>query len=354
MCSLMVLSFVAVTSFLAAEVEYDIQDIDTLHTRASEAVAINNQGQILGWYSIDGTKEGKKYFVRERDGSFYEILEDPSVVYKNISGPRPTTRIDWRYLTDDRKAYGTLTLTNANPILFMWDRQNGLVNLGNLPGKEVTAINNAGQVLIKSVNDTDPYGKSVKYPVIWQNGKITKLRGLEGDLGIESEESYGFDMNNKGAVVGQSVAYLSYKNDIYKQVHAVKWINGQAIDLHRKIPKTPSSSAIAINDLGDVIISNFLLRADGEVLNNYLFSNSKASDTKYFINEQYGNVCVDRFNKEIYIGSIINDIFSKNYDSIWMYLIKIVGINDNGEIIAQGKTIYGEEHAMLLTPVKPK
>jgi len=56
---------------------------------------------------------------------------------------------------------------------------------------------------------------------LWDNGKITQLKSFEGQFGIESEESYGLDMNNNGEVVGQSTVYLSYKNDLYKQKHAM-------------------------------------------------------------------------------------------------------------------------------------
>jgi hypothetical protein len=123
-------------------------------------------------------------------------------------------------------------------VLYVWDQKNGVIKLGNLPGKEISAINDAGQVLIKSIEENEN-GKLIRRPIIWHNGTITKLNGLEGDLGIESEESYGFDMNNKGEVVGQSLVSLSYKNEIYKQIHAAMWdSNGEKIDLHKRIPKS--------------------------------------------------------------------------------------------------------------------
>lgn len=129
------------------------------------------------------------------------------------------------------------------------------MKLGNLPGKEISAINNKGQVLIKSIVEQEN-GKTIRRPVIWHNGKITKLNGVEGNAGIPSEESYGLDMNNKGEVVGQSRAYLIFKNRIYEQLHAVKWTNGQVVDLHNKVPKSTSSNAIALNDAGDMLVKS--------------------------------------------------------------------------------------------------
>ena len=53
------------------------------------------------------------------------------------------------------------------------------------------------------------------------------------------------------------------------------------------------------------------------------------------------------------IGNISSQI-ANQIDSTWMNCIEVVSINDEGEAIAQGKTIYGEKHAMLLIPIKSK
>jgi hypothetical protein len=352
----LICSLITISSFLTAEIEYDIQDIGTLQTHSSQVLALNNQGQILGWYNIDGSNKGKQFFVRDRDGSFHEIEEDYSLIYENIPKEQQSIRIDWRYLTDNGSAYGTFTLPNANPILFTWDQHNGLIKLGRLPGKEISAINNAGQVLIKSVVDSEN-GKSVKRPVVWQNGQVTKLKGLGGDLGIESEESYGFDMNNNGDVVGQSVIFLSYKNNLYKQTHAVKWVKGKAIDLHPEVPKSSYSSAVAINDIGEVFLngSRFVKEDNNVIIYPYGISNVKTTNKNYIYDMDkhgFSGVYDKSGNKIIDNWEIANKIFS-DVDSIWLTIIGIVSTNDNGEIIAQAMTIYGEEHAMFLTPASP-
>lgn len=343
-------SFVLISSFLTAEIKYDIQDIGTLQTRSSQAIALNNQGQILGSYNIDGSKDGKHFFVRDKDGSFHEITEDYAMVYENIPQQLLSTRIDWRYLTDDGKAYGTFTLPNTNPVLFMWDRHQGTVKLGILPGKEIMAINNAGQVLIKSVVVYEN-GKPVRSPVIWQNGHINNLEGLGGDLGIESEESYGFDMNNYGNVVGQSVVYLSYKNNLYKQVHATMWVDGQAIDLHHKVTKRSESAATVINDLNEILIEGLFLHADGNLVNIGRGVNGKATDKNYLYFKDFG--VFDKFGAEILSPGRISGMIGNDSNSIWIDCEEIICVNDNGEAIAQGETIYGEKHIMFLTPIKP-
>lgn len=342
---LMVMSAVVISSFLSAEIEYAIQDIGTLQTHESQAIALNNLGEVLGWYNIDGSKEGKHFFVRELDGSFHELP------YKEDG---TELDIDWRYLTGNGMAYGT-TYNGKLTILYKWDRHNGVVKLGNLPGKEISAINNAGQVLIESVVENEN-GKSIRRPVIWENGKITKLNGLEGNVGILSEESYGLDMNNMGEVVGKSVVCLNYKNNIYKQPHATKWVNGKAIDFHKTLPNTDSSTAIAINDLGDVLMKNsedgstYYIDKNGNIrkVANYL---TKINNLGY---AYYEGEVVDKENNFITATPFLNPKIQRNNDTIWSKIIHIIKVNDNGEIIAKAKTIYGEQHAMFLTPVKPE
>lgn len=359
-CSLTVLSFALVSSVVFSEIEYEINDIGTLQTRSSYAIALNNQGQILGWYNIEKTSPVKQFFVRNKDGVFYEL-----------PGKEPSSGliINWQYLTDEGKAYGTFDVNASTKSICMWDQKNGFIKLGNLPGKEVCAVNNAGQVLIKCVSESLD-GKSICRPVIWQNGHITKLKGLGGDLGIESEESYGFAMNNKGEVVGQSLVSLVYKNEIYKQVHAVKWTNGQAIDLHNRVPKSIKTHAFAINDLGEVLI---YVGEKKEYFPKYLVSDQKVTAFSYDLNKlnNAGNVynsdydygvpvkgtgfiIKDRNGKDLCSDGSVKNKIENNPNSIWITVSKIIQVNDNGEFIAQGETIYGEQHVMLLNPVKTK
>lgn len=140
-----IFSLFIASSFLAA-VEYEVQDIGTLQTRESRAITINNQGQILGWYDVDGSANGKHFFVRDREGTFYEVPRK-----ENGTG----TEVNWRFLKDDGKVYGTFDGNTGFSVLYVWDKNNGLVKLGNLPGKDIVTINNSGQVLIRMNTETE-------------------------------------------------------------------------------------------------------------------------------------------------------------------------------------------------------
>lgn len=321
---------VSMSTLQCAEIKYEIKDIGTLQTHSSEAIAINNSSQVLGWYNVDGSGQGKHYFLRDTNGEFSEIPTKTNDT---------NLEINWKFLTDDGKAYGIFSLNNSTISLCTWDKRNGYINLGVLPGREIVAVNNAGQVLIKSINDQEN-GKTVVRPAIWKDGIVTKLMGLPGELGIESEESYGFDMNNKGEVVGQSLTSLVYKNKIFFQVHAVKWdVNGNPIDLHKKYPKSDTTYASSVNDIGNILINH-----------NH---KSKLNNKNCFVN---GNIQSYGFRDGVFVGSStylklnqINGLLQNDYDSPWISCVRFISINDKGDIIAEGKTIYGEKHAMLLT-----
>lgn len=344
---LTIFSFVTISSVLTGEIKFEIQDIGTLQTQSSHAIMINHAGQILGWYNIDGSKEGKHHFVRDRDGNFHEIIEDQNIIYQNVPQDKMSSSIDWRYLTDAGVAYGVFELHPTSVNLFSWDKVNGIRKVGNIPSNQILTINNSGQVLIKSMVEY-PNGKPLRRPAIWMNGKITSLNGLEGDLGIESDESYGLDMNNKGEVVGSSVVFLSYKDKVYKQTHATIWRDGQAIDLHDILPKTIKTEAIAINDKGEFIIfssahGKLLVKKDGEMIS---VSDKKKLNNNFFYHD---TEIIDINSKErISYGHFFNTIM-EDKNSIWWLIHKITKVNNSGEIIAEGETVYGEKHAMLIT-----
>lgn len=322
-------------------VNYEVRDIDTLQTHSSQAIAINNEGQILGWYNLDGTSNEKRYFVRNSDGNIQEI--------GTVNG----LDIDWKFLTNNGKAYGKFNGTGPFGALFMWDRYDGIVNLGNLPGPDISAINDSGQVLIQFVTEQNQAGINSRYPVIWHNGKTTKLHGLVGNLGMESTESYAFDMNNKGDVVGTCVVELVYKNKVYTQCRPTKWINGQPIDLYNIVPKGSANSAKYINDNGDIIISPYLVKNSGEKIEmtNYasIILSSKSSNN-YLLGGSY--IILDGEGKLHTSTWHVNESLKYDYSSIWQNVIACLAVNDHGEIIALGKTIYGEDHAVLLVPEK--
>ncbi len=97
--------------------------------------------------------------------------------------------------TPRRRALGLAALA-ALPSL-AWAQSYTLVNLGNLysssPYATATAVNNAGVVV-----GTSKYDSSHYHAFSWSSGTLTDLGALAGTT------SYGYGLNDSGAVVGQS------------------------------------------------------------------------------------------------------------------------------------------------------
>ncbi len=101
------------------------------------------------------------------------------------------------------------------------------------------AINNAGQI----AGISDPAGDATTYAVLWQNGGITHLGVLPGDV-----SSVANDINAQGQVVGVSC-------DANFNCRAFLWDHGVMMDLNSLIP--PDSPLYltfggGINDRGEI------------------------------------------------------------------------------------------------------
>jgi probable HAF family extracellular repeat protein len=101
------------------------------------------------------------------------------------------------------------------------------------------AINNAGQI----AGQSDPPGDATTYAVLWQNGAITNLGTLPGDV-----SSGTGDINAKGQVVGASC-------DANFNCRAFLWDHGVMMDLNSLIPRNYPlylTGAAGINDRGEI------------------------------------------------------------------------------------------------------
>lgn len=350
------------TMFLSGE-DYTVSDIGTLESKSSEAIDLNNRGEILGTFNVDGSYNNTTYFFREESGRFHTI---PSV---------PNVDIKWKFLTDSSKAYGM-----ANKALYSWESSSLPQKIADLPSSDVISINNRGDVLLKEVSEIRN-GKTIYYSAIWNqsttppdnllvnlefdpvesNVKITKcnlefdkmasiknLYGLGGNFGHDPKESYGLCLNNRGEVVGASHVATVYKNEISNQfVNATHWKGNQIVDLHKKLPKCTRSHAIAINDEGDIYIQsdagNYMLYSSGELhLLPYSFDK---------LNNKYAYTAHLLFDLKHQTTSSIHAICQKvikDPGSVWWTVDKIVKVNNRGEMIVQATTKHGENHAMII------
>ena len=133
-------------------------------------------------------------------------------------------------------------IPNGKPQAFFW-HAGKMQQLPNLPGGTLCsaqAINNQGAI----IGSCDLHNSSTQHGVIWRNGSIEDL----GTLGDEDAPTTALDINNLGQVVGNS------SDD--DKLRAFLWENGKIINLNKLIP--PNSGwtllvASRINDKGEII-----------------------------------------------------------------------------------------------------
>ncbi len=189
---------------------------------------------------------------------------------------------------------------------FVWDKENGMRDLGNLGGicTVAEAINSRGQI----VGTSDFQGDTAFHAFIWDGS----MHDLGGSLG--GTISQGFALNDAGVAVG----FASLPGDT--SWHATLWRGiGNMIDLG-VVGNDPCSSAHSINAKGQVV---------GE----------SASDCSSPPNRSF-----------LWDDGAIFDLNALIPPGSPLYVQSADTINDRGEIAASGVDANGNQHAALLIP----
>jgi probable HAF family extracellular repeat protein len=135
---------------------------------------------------------------------------------------------------------------------FLWDKEQGLKDLGTLPGGNFSAatwINDAGEIV--GAADVS-YGG---HAVLWKSGATIDLGLLPGDCYSEA-----LSINSRGQIIGNS------SPDCVVDGNAVLWENGGApVNLNTLV--TPASDVNAafpvnINDRGEIVAHGLLPNGD--------------------------------------------------------------------------------------------
>jgi probable HAF family extracellular repeat protein len=183
-----------------------MQDIGTLGGKDAFPSVINNRGQIAGFSYTDST-------------------------------PQPTT--------------GFPTL---HP--FLWDKKNGMKDLGSLGGTNtasVNGLNERGEV----VGGALLAGDSINHPFLWDGEKLIDLVAPPFAQSLGGEASW---INEEGEVVGIAGIPAPCPGSTHEIGHAFLWRHGVITDLGTTAGK-PMSQANFINSrsqiVGDSITCDF-------------------------------------------------------------------------------------------------
>lgn len=312
-----------------AVVEYRITDLGTLGGSGSSATDINNIGEIVGgsntpsgdYHACFWTAEGEIYDLGTLGGlqSCAMGMNDHGQV------------VGWSY-----------TGPSTGPTrAFIWDVENGMKNLGTLPGCDHSSandINDIGQIVGISDNIEGMWG----HACLWSSeGEIEDLGTLGGTVSVS------WAINNHGQVAGGS-----YDSEGAAQVFLWTAEDGM---VGIGIP----GGARGINDLGQIVggrDSNvaFLWSKDGGAVD-------LCPGIAYDINNE-GKIVGHHGNGNTFpfLWDSISGVQDLNsfvpVDAGW-YLMKASAINDAGQIGGVGQVDldgdgnFDEQHAFLLTPI---
>ncbi len=247
-------------------------------------------------------------------------------------------------INDSGQVTGVSFLANGRNHAFLYT--NGVMtDLGTLGNSRSggLAINASGQVTGWYWTNSPTYGHAFLYT----NGVMTDLGTLGGSYSV------GMGINASGQVTGNS--YLA--GDIVQD--AFLYTNGVMTDLGTLGGSW--SAGYAINDSGQV--TGFSNAGNGS--HAFLYTNGVMADLGtlggsrsygYAINasgQVVGESTIDEYNNRVHAFiSTNNDMFDLNslIFSPNITLTAATGINDNGQIVANGTNAQGITHAFLLTP----
>jgi probable HAF family extracellular repeat protein len=318
--TLVAATLVAATAAPAATSTYTMTDLGNLGGGVSRGFGINASGEIVGRSYLN------KVFTFPCGRHICRFTQnDP---FSWIGG----TMTDLGTL-NQRSMSEALAVNSSGNIVGGSNGDAFLVHNGMMsdlgPGT-ASGINDFGEVV----------GGTSQHAFLSSGGKTTTLPDLPGGFSSAS------GINNNHQIVGSSDTAQGNR-------HAVMWRNGTITDLGTL--GGTQSTAYAINNLGQV---TGWAHTASEATHVFLWSAGKMTDLGTFgldpVGEAINNhgVIVGQSGNGAFVWS--NGTFQALNNLIppgsGFTLDDATAINDNGQIVANGHTASGQEHAFLLTP----
>ncbi|MEP6685154.1 MAG: hypothetical protein ABJB22_00120 [Verrucomicrobiota bacterium] len=325
-----------------------VTDLGTLGGTESSAIAINDNGRVLGASHVAGRDRENHFFLYDSG-----LLADVSLLYNIGSGYYATSLIDI-----NNKDHIVGNISNGDAVLLS---QGVITDLDRLGGSYSSAlgINNSGQSVGYYASS---YG--FHHALLYSNGTIKEL----GPFGAEAI-SVATAINDSGMVVGMAT-------DSYRlPSHAFLYSNGFMKDIR---PFGSSESYARGINKGGQVVGEFLT-ADGAAFHAFLYSNGLATDlgsagspesVAYAINDYgqvvgttwvpYDDVCPEVSTTEstqcinykphafLYENGRLIDLNTLIQPESGWELTSAVDINNKGQIVGSG-LVNGKVRAFLLT-----
>jgi probable HAF family extracellular repeat protein len=318
----------------AQATSYSMTDLGNLGGTITTVAGINSSGQITG-NSLDAG--GNSFAFLYANGHMTSLGNDNAVGVKA------------RAINSSGVIEGNL----SNGDLFTWS--NGtFTDLGLAPGttqSKGNGFNDSGEIAGQAKLTDGTYQAFLYNPA---NGGSFMLLGTLGGMPSSTQFSYASSINSSGQIEGDSIN--SNGDD-----HAYVWTNGSWNDLGTF--GGPASSGIAVNNLGHATGVAFLTASVGHV---FLYNGTKLIDCGT-LGGNYGNAgglnnqdmivgyceLADNVTNHafIYSNGVMTDLNTLIPANTGWTLTDARGINDAGDIAAEGTNAAGQQDSFLLTPI---
>jgi probable HAF family extracellular repeat protein len=218
--------------------------------------------------------------------------------------------------------------------------QNGVMT--EINSGDATAVNNSGEIAgVGPFPVTGTPGDVFEQAFTYQNGSTTVLGLLPGEGGIFTDAA---GINGSGEVVGSG-------DNAASDERAWEFQNGTMTDIGTL--GGPQASATAVNAGGQIV---GFAQTSSDADHGFLYTGGNMTDLglnifPYAINDL--GVIVGQGPADAIVGSPghFQSLNSLVPPGSGFTLTKAVGINDSGQIIAQGSSnATGQTHSFLLTP----
>jgi probable HAF family extracellular repeat protein len=319
-------------------VQYIATDLGALPgTYLSKGVGINNNGQVGGYCLEDYSNHGSAFLWQSGVG-----MQDIGTLGGQIA-----------YGDDINNAgqiAGSSTRSDGLLHAFLWQSGSGMQDLGTLPGSSTSsaaAINDNGLIVGRSSNSNN-----IQRSFLWQSGSgMRDLGTLGGTMSLVG------DINNAGQVVGGSETVVGNE-------HAFLWQDGVGM---RDLGTLGGSwsRASAVNENGLVVGVAFNSSGKDHA---FLWQDGVGMRDLGTLGGSYSQATgIDKNGLVIGYSATTNPNLTQGFlwrsgsgmvdlstlispSSGWTELVPL-DINDNGQIVGEGRNSAGQYHAFLLTPV---
>jgi probable HAF family extracellular repeat protein len=212
-----------------------IKDLGTLGGTDALPFFVNEAGQVGGVSYTNSAFSMNCSFPLTTHAFFYENgkMTDLGTFGGSCSG--------FGYMNNRGQVIGYANTPDENNHAFLWDKQSGLMNLGELPGGLYSGaqwINEAGEV----VGGSD--GGTFFHATLWKNGAVIDLGTVYGETCSEANS-----INSAGQIVGFASA------DCFSEDHAFLAEHGSIIDVNTLVvggSGVTALNAFDINDRGEI------------------------------------------------------------------------------------------------------